>query len=75
MINVAGSLGGTQSLITYPSSGIQLPIAEEQRLETGVTDKLLRISIGIEDARDLIDDLDQALSIYGRNINADKKVS
>ena len=75
VINVAGSLGGTQSLITYPSSGIQLPIPEEQRLETGVTDKLLRISIGIEDVRDLIDDLDQALSIYGSNINADKKVS
>lgn len=63
VINVAGSLGGVQSLITYPVMGIQMPIPEKQRIETGVTDKLLRISIGIEDVRDIIEDLDYALSI------------
>lgn len=75
IINVAGSLGGTQSLITYPAAGIQQPIPEEQRIETGVTDKLLRISIGLEDSRDLIEDLEYALDIYSLNEAADKKVS
>ena len=63
IINVAGSLGGVQSLITYPVAGIQMPIPEKQRIETGVTDKLLRISVGIEDVRDIIEDLDYALCI------------
>ena len=62
IINVAGSLGGTQSLITYPNAGIQLPIPKEQRESTGVTDNFLRLSVGIEDVKDLIEDLDQALS-------------
>ena len=63
VINVAGSLGGVQSLITYPVAGIQMPIPETQRIETGVTDKLLRISVGVEDVRDLIEDLEQALDV------------
>ena len=57
----AESLGGVESFITYPSTQTHMDIPKEVREEYGLTDKLLRISVGIEHAEDLIADLDQAL--------------
>jgi len=57
----AESLGGVESLITYPSTQTHLDIPADIRQSYGLTDDLLRISIGIEDAEDLIADLKEAL--------------
>ncbi|MCX7710888.1 MAG: PLP-dependent aspartate aminotransferase family protein [Clostridia bacterium] len=57
----AESLGGVESLITYPMVQTHAAIPEEMRERIGVNDKLLRLSVGIEAAEDLIADLEQAL--------------
>ncbi len=62
LITFAESLGGVESLITHPVSRTHTEIEEEKRQALGITDTLLRLSVGIEDADDLIADLEQALS-------------
>ncbi|KXT78488.1 cystathionine gamma-synthase [Streptococcus sp. DD13] len=57
----AESLGGVESLITYPATQTHIDVPRELRYSYGLTDDLLRLSIGIEDAQDLIQDLRQAL--------------
>lgn len=57
----AESLGGVESLITYPTTQTHADIPADIRASYGLTDDLLRISIGIEDVRDLIEDLEAAL--------------
>ena len=59
-INTA-SLGGVESLVTRPVQTSHSGMAKEDRLASGIKDELIRMSIGIEDAEDLIADLDQAL--------------
>lgn len=61
VFSFAESLGGVESLITYPTTQTHADIPAEVRHSYGLTDDLLRLSIGIEDARDLIADLRQAL--------------
>lgn len=61
LIIFAESLGGVESLITYPIVQTHSAIPEEMREKIGVTDKLLRLSVGIEAAEDIISDLEQAL--------------
>jgi cystathionine gamma-synthase len=61
LVMFAESLGGTDSLITYPVVQTHSAIPEAMRIAAGVNDRLLRLSIGIEDVDDLIADLDQAL--------------
>ena len=61
LIYFAESLGGCETLITYPSVQTHNAIPEEIRNRLGVDDKLLRLSVGIENADDIIDDLKQAL--------------
>jgi len=61
LIIFAESLGGVESLITYPFVQTHSAIPEEMRQKIGVTDTLLRLSVGIEAAEDIIDDLGQAL--------------
>lgn len=58
---LAQSLGGTESLINHPASMTHVSMGPEARAEAGVTDQLLRLSIGIEHVDDLIADLSQAL--------------
>ncbi|MGH1374462.1 MAG: cystathionine gamma-synthase family protein [Cellvibrionaceae bacterium] len=58
---LAVSLGGTETLIQHPASMTHSSIPEHHREEIGITDNLIRISIGLEDPADIIDDLDQAL--------------
>ena len=59
---LAESLGGVESLIGHPASMTHASIPKEERLKVGLTDSLIRLSVGIEDIDDLISDLDQALS-------------
>jgi cystathionine gamma-synthase len=61
LICFAESLGGVESFITYPATQTHADIPEEVRNETGVDNRLLRFSVGIEDSGDLIGDLAQAL--------------
>jgi methionine-gamma-lyase len=61
VIKLAVSLGGTETLISHPASTTHSGVAKETRDRLGVTDALIRISVGIEDADDLIADLDAAL--------------
>ncbi|NLL06958.1 MAG: PLP-dependent transferase [Clostridiaceae bacterium] len=58
----AESLGGVESLITYPIAQTHKAIPSEIRERLGVNDRLLRLSVGIEDINDLINDLEQAMS-------------
>lgn len=59
---LAESLGGVESLIGHPATMTHASIPKEEREARGITDTLVRLSVGIEDAEDLIHDLDTALS-------------
>ncbi len=61
LIQYAESLGGVESLITYPTTQTHADVPEEIRLKNGITPATLRLSVGIENADDLIADLEQAL--------------
>jgi cystathionine beta-lyase/cystathionine gamma-synthase len=65
LIDISNNIGDTKSLITHPSSTTHSSLTPEVRAEMGVTENMLRISIGLEDPQDLIDDLDQALRKVG----------
>lgn len=58
---LAESLGGVESLINHPASMTHASIPREERIKNGLADSLIRLSVGIEDADDLIADLDQAI--------------
>lgn len=60
LIQFAESLGGTETLITYPVTQTHADVPEKEREKNGITDRILRISTGIEGAEDLIRDLEQA---------------
>ena len=60
---LAESLGGVESLIGHPASMTHASIPREDRLKVGLTDSLIRLSVGVEDVDDLIEDLDKALSV------------
>ena len=61
LFTLAESLGGVESLIGHPASMTHASIPLEKRQETGVVDSLIRLSVGVEDASDLVDDLMQAI--------------
>jgi cystathionine gamma-lyase/cystathionine beta-lyase len=61
IISLAESLGGVESLISHPASMTHASVPKEERDRLGITDGLLRISTGIEDAEDLVEDLRQAI--------------
>lgn len=60
LITFAESLGGVESFITYPATQTHMDIPEDIRIANGVCNRLLRFSVGIEHADDLIADLTQA---------------
>jgi cystathionine gamma-lyase len=62
VFSFAESLGGVESLITHPATMTHAAIPKEKREARGVTDGLMRLSVGIEDKEDLIADLDRAIS-------------
>jgi len=61
IISLAESLGGVESLINHPATMTHASIPKEERLKNGLKDSLIRLSVGIEDADDLIEDLKQAI--------------
>ena len=62
IITLGESLGGVESLISHPASMTHASVPVESRARLGITDGLVRISVGIEDIEDILEDLDQALS-------------
>jgi cystathionine gamma-synthase len=60
-MKIAPSLGGVETLITHPATVSYYDFPEEERLEIGITNSLIRLSVGIEDFEDLRDDLEQGL--------------
>ncbi len=62
VFTLAESLGGVESLANHPALMTHASIPEEKRKEIGITDDLVRLSVGVEDASDLIADLEQALA-------------
>ena len=62
LFSLAESLGGVESLINHPASMTHASIPREERLKNGLTDTLIRLSIGVEDVDDLIEDLNKALA-------------
>jgi len=61
VFSLAESLGGVESLVGHPASMTHASIPKEERLKSGLKDSLIRLSVGIEDAEDLIADIEQAL--------------
>lgn len=62
LFTLAESLGGVESLIGHPSTMTHASIPREERIKSGVVDSLIRLSVGVEDISDLIDDLTKALN-------------
>jgi cystathionine beta-lyase/cystathionine gamma-synthase len=65
LIDISNNLGDSRTLMTHPASTTHYSVAEDVRLSMGITDGMLRLSVGLEDAQDLVDDLDQALHRAG----------
>ena len=61
LFSLAESLGGVESLINHPASMTHASIPREERIKNGLADGLIRLSVGIEDADDLIEDLNKAI--------------
>ena len=62
VFTLAESLGGVESLANHPALMTHASIPEDKRKEIGITDDLVRLSVGVEDAEDLIADIEQALA-------------
>jgi cystathionine beta-lyase/cystathionine gamma-synthase len=61
LFSLAESLGGVESLINHPASMTHASIPREERIKNGLSDSLIRLSVGIEDGEDLTEDLAQAI--------------
>lgn len=62
VIKLSNNLGDAKSLITHPSTTTHKSVAEEARLELGITEGMLRLSVGLEDPLDLLEDIERALA-------------
>ncbi len=65
LVDISNNIGDSRSLMTHPASTTHAGVAEEKRIEMGVTEGMLRLNVGLEDPRDVIDDLDGALRAVG----------
>jgi O-succinylhomoserine sulfhydrylase len=65
MIDISNNIGDTKSLMTHPASTTHSSLTPEVRAEMGVTEGMLRISVGLEDAQDVMEDLDRGLRAAG----------
>ncbi|MFQ5764306.1 MAG: O-succinylhomoserine sulfhydrylase [Rhodospirillales bacterium] len=61
LVDISNNLGDAKSLVTHPATTTHQRLSPEERLEMGITDGLVRLSVGLEDADDIKEDLDQAL--------------
>ena len=62
VVKISNNLGDTKSLVTHPATTTHQRLKEEERAVLGITDSLVRLSVGLEDPQDLVEDLAQALS-------------
>ena len=62
VFTLAESLGGVESLVNHPATMTHASIPKEERDKIGITDNLIRLSVGIEDISDLVDDIKQAIN-------------
>lgn len=62
MCSLSANLGDTRTIVTHPSSTTHGSLSEEDRLEVGITDGLVRVSVGLENVLDIIEDIEQALN-------------
>ena len=58
---MSANLGDTRTIVTHPSSTTHSKLSEKDRLEVGITDGLVRVSVGLENMADIIADIEQAL--------------
>ncbi|MCW3836021.1 trans-sulfuration enzyme family protein [Sphingomonas canadensis] len=65
LIDISNNIGDSRSLMTHPASTTHSGVAEDKRIEMGVSEGMLRLNVGLEDPDDLIADLDQALEKVG----------
>ncbi len=65
-VDISNNLGDTKSLITHPATTTHRSLGPEGRAAVGITDGVIRLSVGLEDLADLREDLEQALAISGR---------
>ena len=61
LCSLSANLGDTRTIVTHPASTTHSKLSEKDRLKVGITNSLVRISVGLENMDDIIDDLDQAL--------------
>ena len=61
LVNISNNLGDAKSLVTHPSTTTHQRLEQAERLELGITDGVVRLSVGLEDLEDLWADIDQAL--------------
>ena len=61
IVDISNNLGDAKSLVTHPATTTHRRLTPQARLDAGITDGVVRISVGLEDVEDLLDDLDQAL--------------
>jgi cystathionine beta-lyase len=73
LFHLAESLGGVKSLVSHPASMTHKTVDPEQRKAAGVTDGLIRLSVGLEDATDLVNDLEDAFQAVGEKNSSRKK--
>ncbi|ALR21313.1 trans-sulfuration enzyme family protein [Sphingobium baderi] len=66
LVDISNNIGDSRSLMTHPASTTHYGMAEEARLEVGITEDMLRLNVGLEHPDDVIADFDQALRAIGR---------
>ncbi len=65
LVDISNNIGDSRSLMTHPASTTHAGLSEEVRAEMGITEGMLRLSVGLEDVNDVIEDFDQALRAVG----------
>jgi O-succinylhomoserine sulfhydrylase len=66
LVKISNNLGDAKSLVTHPATTTHQRLTPEARAELGISDGMLRLSVGLEDVDDLLEDLDRALAVLGR---------
>jgi O-succinylhomoserine sulfhydrylase len=61
LVDIANNLGDAKSMVTHPATTTHMRVGAEERAKLGITDGTVRLSVGLEDVADLIDDLAEAL--------------
>jgi len=65
LVDISNNIGDARSLMCHPASTTHANMGDEGRAEMGVTEGLLRINVGLEDALDVVEDMDQAFKVAG----------